>query len=231
MSIESLIGDAKVKITGRIPRYIDLNAAIFSVKTDIADAVMSRCHSALEEAILGAQSVLKTTCQQYIDDLYIADDFTIQVRDSSRHLEHGYAAREMKEDLLSSPKAKMNDKGNRRVVVPIGKSKGSSVSQAIEKKTSELFSKGKQNKASSRTLGDMVDEMRNLARTATDVSAKEPSKDGFRTVSDSQDSSNSWVHPGFEGVNQLESINQRLRVDIQEEVIRIIEAEVDRMRL
>lgn len=234
MKIDTLIAVARESIIGSTPRYIDINQACENARQEITDMAYSRVAQAMETAILGAQSILKTTCEEYINALYVDDDMHIAIEQDKAYLESGYAPREMLDDLLASPKAKVSKEGDRYIKVPIGADKHTDVRGAIERRASELFSKGS-GKASGRTLADMAKEMHSLAAKANPV---QPSSGPieFRVASENQDNrwkynaEQPWVHPGFSGVNQLQTINMQLDSDLREQAAFIIRNEVDKMR-
>lgn len=232
MSIEQLIADARQKVSSRVPRYIDLSKATEMARQDIVDMAMEKVQFAMEQAILGAQSILRSTCQEYIEALYITDDLKIAISAAKSYLEDGYDRREMLDDLLNSPKAKVSAEGNTYVSVPLRKKEKSNITEAIGKKASDLFSKGRENQASSGTLERMVSDMQSLVRRSSNAptDARGASENAFATASSKQDPSKDWVHPGFQGVNQLEFINQQLQTDLQEGAVRLMEDAVNRMR-
>jgi hypothetical protein len=227
MDVSSLLVEARRKVSYRLPRSVNIDQLIERVRQEVVNMAMEKLQDAMEQAILGAQSILKSTCQEYVDALYITDDMKIAIREDKAYLETGYDGYEMREALLNGPKAKVSKDGDRYVVVPIGKKSESNVTEAIGRKTSELFSKGKSSNASDGTLGRMVQDMQSLARRS--FNNDRPASEGeTRTVSDKQDGG--WVHPGFQGVNQLEFINETLRSRLLEETVRIIESAASRMR-
>jgi len=234
MKVNELIAQARETVAGSTPRYIDINVAAENARQGIEDMAFSRVGQAMEQAILGAQSVLKSTCEEYIEALYVDDDIKIAIRSDKAYLEQGYAPREMMEDLLSSPKAKISADGDRYVKVPIGGKPTKDIRTVIGKKASDLFTKGS-GKASNTTLADMTKSMQNLSNQAPPV-LDGPSKLEFRVVSEKQDQSwkykpeQPWVHPGFSGVNQLDAINAQLEADMKQDAMYLVKAEVDKMR-
>lgn len=232
MNVEQLISLARQRVSSRVPRYIDLDAAVDSSRQEIADMAVEKVQFALEQAILGAQSILRSTCQEYIEALYVTDDLRIAIRSEKSYLEDGYGPREMLDDLLNSRTAKVNDEGKKYVVVPLKKKPDANIPEAISKKTSELFVKGREARASGKTLSQMVTDMQSLIRRSANAptAPRGASENAFRTASEGQDPSKDWVHPGFQGVNQLEFINQQLQTDLQEGAVRLIEDAVNRMR-
>lgn len=233
MDIDALISLARQKVSGRVPSYINMVEAADASKVEVTDMVMERIQSAMEQAILGAQSILRTTCQKYIEGLYVTEDLKIGIREDVAYLEDGYDRREMQDKMLSGPNAKdLKDGSGRYAIVPIGNAPNSNIAAAIGKKTSELFTKGRQAKASARSLDLMVRDMQSVIRKSANAphAPRNSHEKEFRTVTDKQDSSKDWVHPGFQGVNQLEFINLQLQVDLEEGALRILETTVDRMR-
>lgn len=233
MNVENLIALARQKVSGRVPNYIDLGMASKLAHPEIANMAVERVQTALEQAILGAQSILKSTCAKYIEGLYIRDDLTIGIRQEVAYLESGYDQREMLDDMLDSPKAKMSKDGNKYLIVPMGDKPSPNIAQAVGKKTSELFLKGRQAKASGRTLDSLVRDMQSITQRAPKVASNPPknaTSSEFRTATSKQDSGSDWVHPGFSGLNQLEFINQQLRVDLEEGAVRLLENAIEGMR-
>lgn len=233
MNVEQLISLARQRVSGRVPRYIDMDAAVKDSRQDIVDMTIEKVQFAMEQAILGAQSILRSTCQEYIEALYVTDDLRIAIRQEKAYLEDGFDRREMLDDLLNSPKAKTSKiDGDKYVIIPLRQKPDANITQAISKKTSELFVKGRESKASSTTLQRMVSDMQNLTRRSSNapVAARGASEKAFAVASEKQDPSKDWVHPGFQGVNQLEFINQQLQTDLQENAVRLIEDAVNRMR-
>lgn len=233
MQVDRLIQDAISKLQGRFPRYIDLAAVGRENQTEIADMAMERLGSAMEQAILSAQSILRSTSQEYIEALYISDDLRIEIREDKKYLEDGYGPREMLPDLLASGKAHTSANGVRTISVPIGKKPDSNLQEAISKKAAELFTKGKSAGASGNSLKDSIAAMRSLASRSENAPVTARSTTGgqkYATASSNQNPSEDWVHPGFQGVNQLEFINETLRVELESGAAEIIERRANEKR-
>ncbi len=232
MNVDQLIANARRRMSGRVPRYIDIVSVIDQVKPEIVNMAVERVQFAMEQAILGAQTILRSTCQEYIEALYVTEDLKIAIKEDKAYLEDGYDRREMLDDLLNSPKAKVSEDGNKYINVPLKKKPDANISEAISKKASELFSKGREANASPNTLERMVSDMQSLVRRSGNAptASRGASENAFRTASQKQDPSNDWVHPGFQGVNQLEFINQQLQTDLQEGAVRLLEDAVNGMR-
>jgi hypothetical protein len=238
MNIDALIHNARHKIhTSASSTKID--TAIDSIRITIANMVVERVQLAMEQAILGAQSILGSTCPDYIAGLYISDDCTIMIHDEVAYLEHGYRSRRMLDSLLSSVHAKVAKDGSKYLVVPVGQKQAVNPALAIGQQTSQLVAKGSAVNASENTLSQMVEDMQAVIRNTSIVSAQvrkeranqsNGGKKEFRTASSKQDQNNSWIHPGFVGVNQLDSINLQLRVDLEENAVRLLEQAIDAMR-
>jgi hypothetical protein len=174
---------------------------------------------AMEQAIMGATSVLKTKAETYIKALHINEDGLIGISQEHSWLEYGYERYQMLLGLLTGPKSKTSKDGHVYTTVPIGGSKGTNLAGAISGKISEVSQKGSEVKADKRTLADIKREMRNVLRPKETP----PSKPEFRIASDKQDESSDWVNHGFEGVNQLESINRMLEEEIINDIAKILE--------
>lgn len=232
MNIEPLLNRARLKVSANTPSYVDMQKVVAASRQEVADMAVERMQTAMEQAILGAQSILRTTSQEYIEALYITDDLTIAIREDKMYLEEGYDRREMLESMLSSPKAKTSAGGDRYVVVPIGKTPAVNISSAIGKKTSELFTKGRKAGSSVGTLGGMISDMQDVLKGSGNApyAPRNSQKKEFRTAIDSQNSDTQWTHPGFQGVNQLEFINQQLRSELESGAQRVLEDNVNRMR-
>lgn len=186
MDTTSLINTARQQVANRVDKRINLDDIVHVSKNEIQAMAEEKVNTAMEMAILGAQSVLKTTSDKYINALYIKDDLTIGLRDSVSYLEDGYPAREMLQSLTTGLKSKMAKDGSRYTVIPIG---------------GQLDFEG----------------MRPQSKRG------KTSDSGFKVASSKQDPSMDWIHPGFEGVHQLEFINEQLTVDLQEGAVRILE--------
>lgn len=235
MDIDRLLQTAKNKLQGRFPRYIDLDAVVRLSRSTVADMAMARVSFAMDQAILGAQSKLRTTSEEYVNALYVTDDLQIGIRPEARYLEEGYARREMLPDLLAGKSAKPMNDGGTYAIVPIGDKPDSNLKSAITKKTSELFSAGRRAGASGKSLADMVSGMQSRLRSADNAStsprnAPTSKEDEFRTASSKQNPAEKWVHPGFEGMNQLEFINHQLRVELEEGATQIVERAANELR-
>jgi len=230
MDVSHLIRDAIKQMT--IPSYINPQYIEVAATTDVANMVVERVQMSLEQAILGAQSILKSTAEEYINALYITDGLTIGIAATASHLETGYGPREMQDDLLSSPKAKTSKDGTTKyLIVPIGKEKKTDIHNAIRNKTSDLFRKGSLGGASMKSLDEMTKDMRNVISNVSSSKFHKPaSEPEFATVSSSQDASESWVHPGFVGLRQLDAINYQLKIDLSEASVVIVKQVVDDMR-
>lgn len=235
MNVDQLLQDAKNKLQGRFPRYIDLDAASKAARQDVADMAMAYVSKAMNQAILGAQSKLRSTSEEYINALYITDDLRIDIRQESRYLEDGSEPREMLPELLAGKSAQPMKDGGTFAIIPIGNKPDSNIQGAIAKKTSDLFDSGRRAGASGRSLNDMVSDMQATIRGANNAAtsprnAPTSDDDKFRTASSHQDPATKWVHPGFEGVNQLEFINGQLKVELQEGAVAAVERAANEMR-
>lgn len=183
----------------------------------ILEAVAELVQYALETAILGAQSALGSRAEEYILGLKVNNDLTIGISEDAAHLEYGYPSYEMLPDIATGSKSKIAEDGSRYAVIPLGKSKGSNIQAAISMKTSELLKSDWM--SSSQTSAMQMAETMKISKNS--IPSKEPHS--FATASTKQNTSQSWVNPGFAGVQQLNFINQQLKVDIKEKVISIAE--------
>jgi hypothetical protein len=232
MNIERILWAARNKIAHRFPRYIDLNEAVDACRMEIADMASQKVAAAMQEAILGAQSKLYTEAAEYIEALYISEAGRIEIREDKKHLEYGYGPRQMLPDLLNSPKVKHNHRGEKTITVPVGISDGQKdLATSIQGKASELFSASRRLGATGKSLDQMTQSMREIIHRADSAPASiGGGAQEFATASETQDPVTQWVHPGFDGVKQLDAINTALKVDMEESAAIILESVANTMR-
>jgi hypothetical protein len=82
-----------------------------------------------------------------------------------------------------------------------------------QSKVKEIFTAGNQVNASNNAISEVIESMRATISGAKPPAATE--RESFRTASVKQDESESWVHPGFRGVNQLYNINMQLKSELE----------------
>jgi hypothetical protein len=227
MNLNPLIEEARSRVEYKLPRHIRFRDVVDFAYQDITDAVAEKVHFALEQAMLGAQSVLKTQADDYISGLTVNDDLTIGIDAKVRYLEDGYDSHQMLENLVTGPKSKVSKSGNLYNIIPIGKVDSTKTKRAMSQKAKEVISEGAYSGVSNRKLQDIVDDMSETLKMAQDVKSQ-PAK-GFATASSKQNAAEKWVHPGFSGVNQLDQINTQLKVDLVDSVVAIIEDKAWRM--
>jgi hypothetical protein len=218
MNFDKFIEMAKGRVKYRIGD-IFLENLDDDVLQRINNQVTERISFAMEQAIMGATSILKTKAETYINALHINEDCLIGIDEEHSWLEYGYERYQMLAGLLTGPKSKVSKDGHLYTTIPIGGSRGTNLAGAIAGKVSEVFQKGSEIRADKRTLTDIKQEMRNVLRPKE----TSPSKPKFRVASDKQDDSSNWVNPGFEGVNQLESINRMLEEEIISDITKVLE--------
>lgn len=221
LDLSMLIGESRWLIEWRLPTDVSFDQVIEANKESIKDELIETIHSkvqyALESAILGAQSALGSRADEYINALRIEHDLTIGIDPSARHLEDGYSSYEMLPKLATGPKSKVAEDGSRYATVPLGKTNESKIHSAISMKASELIKKG--------ALRNSTEGAMQMAETMKMSRPSVPSKEAhsFATASTKQDSSESWVNPGFAGVKQLYFINETLKVELQQAIASVIQ--------
>ena len=226
VQVDNLLREVKAKISYRLPPGVSFDDVAEANRQQIVDVMVERTSFALEQAILGALSTLKTQAEEYINGLKISENLEIEIDDKVKYLEEGYGRWEMLEHLVTGPKAKVSKEGNLYNRIPIGKRRGKRLKDAIEDQTLPIIREGAAVGGSLGSLKTVVDKMMSNIRGTSDVPASDVSK--FATASTKQDSGESWVHPGFTGVNQLDGINYQLKSDLVETVANIIETEAFR---
>lgn len=227
MNVYPLINDVKSRIAYRLPRHIPFDDIVNDSYQDIIETVAVKVHFALEQAMLGAQSVLKSQADEYISGLKINEDLSIGIEDDVKYLEYGYGSWNMLDNLLTGPKAKTAKDGSLYNIIPVGKQDSSKIKRSMRMKAKDVISGGSTKGVSNRKLQDIVDSMEETLKMAKDTKPQGPQ--GFATASSKQNSSEKWVHPGFMGVRQLDFINVQLRNDLIESVMAIIEDRSMRM--
>lgn len=227
MNLNPIIEEARSRVEYKLPHHIRFLDIVDVAYQEIADTVAEKVYFALEQAMLGAQSALKTQADEYISALVVNDDLTIGISDKARHLEDGYDRWQMLENLVTGPKSKVSKKGNLYNIIPIGKVDGSRVSRAMNQKAKDVISSGALSGTSTRKLRDIVQDMSEVIKMSQDVKSQPPK--GFATASSTQNEAVDWVHPGFDGVRQLDQINAQLRSDLVDSVVAILEDKAWRM--
>jgi len=225
MDVAVVIDEVKRRISGRLPRDVIFDEIVEENKQDIIDAIVEKVSFAMEQAILGAQSILKSQSDDYINGLRLSGDLTIEIDESVKYLEEGYDRHPMLENFLTGPKSKIAKDGSVYSVIPIGKREGDNTEKAMGNQVKSVLTRGVGKGASIGKLQDIVERMTNTINGTVNTQSKEPT--GFAVASSKQDSSSSWVHPGFEGVNQLYYINTLLKQEMIEVVSVIIEEAVN----
>lgn len=221
--VTNLIEEVRVRISYRLPQDANFDELVSRRMQDIVDSVIERTTFALEQSILGAQSILTTQAEKYINGLNINDNLEIEIDDDVKYLEYGYGSWNMLENLITGPKAKVAKDGSLYNIIPIGKNKESNVKDAIASKTHSIVNEGAAIGGSIGNLKNVVDSMISKIHGANNTPSSEPTK--FVTASSKQNADDKWVHPGFTGVHQLDNINHQLKLDLIEVVSNIIESE------
>lgn len=224
MDVVAVINEVRGKVAHMLPRDITFDDIVEENKQEIIDVVMEKVAHAMEQAILGAQSVLKTQSDDYINGLKLGSDLSIEIDESVKYLEEGYDRHPMLENLLTGPKSKIAKDGSLYNTIPIGKKKKSDTKRAMGNQADNVLSKGWSIGTSMGKLEDIVKNMTATINSTSDTPSHEAT--GFAVASSKQDAASKWVHPGFEGVNQLYYINTQLRYDMVEAVSLLIERAV-----
>ena len=222
MNLNPLLNDVKSRVMHRLPQGVNVDEVVEENIQEITDAVVERVGFALEQAMLGAQSILKTQSADYINGLSVSDDLTIEIDASVKYLEEGYGPHQMLENLITGPKSKVAKDGSLYNTIPIGKTNQVDVKRAMGNQTKAFLGKGYGAGTSRRKLQDIVSKMTSDINGATNVPRSEVKR--FATASSKQDPASSWVNPGFAGVNQLDQINAQLRDELIEQVSNIVES-------
>jgi hypothetical protein len=133
----------------------DIGRLLGETREFVTRAVDERVNSALEEAILGAQSILQQDAGEYIEALFVSDSYQLEIREHAFHLEYGYDNRQG--DKLSAQAEKREEQP-----------KQSDVFQVTTNKVNDLFSK--QNKSN---LSQSIQDMQSIIQGTPTSSTKD----------------------------------------------------------
>lgn len=199
--------------------------AAVDILSKIADAKLGHSADDFKNALPDAISAEKTSLK-------------IELTGFAKDLNDGFAARDMKPDLLASPGAKTSATGGRYIDIPfkhtlktLPGSIRTSVERQVSKELSSAKSEGRPTQSPLRVVGSLPGQVNSQQRfnskgTTRQVDVKQKTSiysDMFRVaknkasgsyqtirrISDNSDKQ-SWWHPGFEGIRALEQAKSEL---------------------